>query len=248
MKLKIVFVLLTTATTGLPFNSLHAFSEQDDRIEIDWSRMRLRYYGEAKVETGQEWSTGEQSALTEGLGYLTENLPKMGVNRGFSKSSLFTSDVAHKIASSTYISGLDLSPDGSVRVNLESAMGIVFAQASEIEFAAYNAEQEQNKHSKLILELSQQIKPMATYELVNQDGDVLLAPTDIARAAFERRMMGRWHSKKESAKVAAGNPFVMKAEPLEGGRLLVDEDIWEDFKDANPGLIREAKIEIILPQ
>jgi hypothetical protein len=222
-------------------------TESFERIEIDWLKMRIRYHGIADVKDTNTWAESEKAALGEGLNHLVANLPQMAKGREFAKNDFFTSKMAYNIASATYISNLELNADGRVRVDLESAIGIVLAQSGGLEFVRDLAEESQDSHTRLVLELSNEVKPMPVYQLVDSDGDILFSVGDVAKKEFERRMMGRWFSGQERAKALTGKPFILKAEPIGKGQFQVDEDRWEQFKDANVGLIQRAKIALILP-
>lgn len=222
--------------------------ETSDRLEIDWARMRVRFNGTIDGEKLESWSEGEKAALEEGLAYLVTQLPKLDKAEDEQR---FTKELALKMASSTYITETKVDAKGQVTVSLESLLPRAFIGR----FAGQPDQEDlddapESKYTAIVLKLNKKIAPRPFYTLVDQDGDVVFEAKQVAKPAFERFGMGRWYSStsgKAYQYFTGAKPYVINAKWNGNGKIVVDEDQWDELERNGEKLIKSAKVALVLP-
>lgn len=223
--------------------------ETSDRLELDWTRMRVGFYGVSSGNDFGNWADGEKAALEEGLAYLVSKLPTL--DEAAEGEPRFSKELALKMASSTYISETKVDAQGQVTVVLESLLPRAFIGR----FAGQPDEEDledtpESKYTSIVVKLDQKISPRPFYTLVDQDGDVVFEAKQVAKPAFERFGMGRWYSSasgKAFQSFAGSKPYILTAKWSGNGRIAVDEEQWEELERNGEKLIKSAKIALILP-
>lgn len=247
--------LVTTVLVLAIFAEQHGFAvikEVEDRIEMDWSTLRIRYYGQAPgtALAGESYQMAVDRALQEGLSYLVKTFPEVQAGRQGRNSDDADREIAHRIASTTYIAHTVYFANGGVRVDLESSLARALA-STDITFQKDKAEQLPSENTALLIRLDQAIKPKPHYEIVAESsGKVLFQVADIAKEEYEKNLMGRWfvgERGREFRSYAGDKPLVIEARVKGDGRLEVKPELWEEVRQNNPGLLETAKIALILP-
>lgn len=229
------------------------FVEQFDRFEINWSNLRLRYYGEASglsSEAGRKsYRDLERGAWQEGLSYAARSLPALYKDR-IAANEAEAIAAAERLTRSTYSYNTIYFADGSVRVLLENVLprtidlkGIGFRQQSEpsIDHLA---------HTGVVFRIRGMSNPLATYKIVDQDHAVLFEPSDVAEEAFRRNLMGRWFSVNASGTAlregVGSQPIEMNATYLGDGRIEVSAADWREKVVGYEDLLKASRIALII--
>ena len=95
--------------------------EAYDRFEMNWSNMRLRYFGES-ASSGKNLDLAEKEATDQGLLYALANIPKIRGEKGVSLEN--AGDIAHAVSKQSFIFNTVYFSNGKVRVELESSLAL----------------------------------------------------------------------------------------------------------------------------
>jgi len=244
-----IWLLMTFLGEGVCFAVV---KYTQDRIEINWSQMRVRYHGQASGSslTGENYQTTAERALQEGLSYLVQTFPATIAKLDGSSSADEVRQIAHRIASSSYIAQTTYFASGAVRVDLESNLARALA-GGEGSFRKEKAEELATTHTAIVIQLNQVISPTASYEVVDEaSGEVLFEKADVAREEYEKNLMGRWfvdNRAREFRAYTGGQPVTITAKVSGSGKLSVSQQEWNEIVQLNPGLLESAKVAIVTP-
>lgn len=245
-------LLLFGGFFALPVNySYGVVMDRIERVEMDWSKMRIRYYGKFSAVSlaGSSYEEASDRALQEGLLYLVKHLPDIRAQRLGQNRTDQDVEMAHRVASSTFISNTTYFANGGVRVDLESNLARAMADTGE-DFSLDKAEGLPAKHSAVVIKLNQAVAPRPVYQVVDQaTGQRLFHVGDIAREDFERNLMGRWFDSdkgRDFRSYVGAEPTVIAAEWGTEGQIRVNKTAWQQIQQENPGLLASAQIAIVL--
>jgi len=233
-----------------------AVIESSDRLEINWTTLRLRYYGEATISSSSDdLKAAEKRAWREGLSYANDAVRNMNIaaNEPFAstpeKLAEDARQAAHQVSIGTSSYSTTYFADGTVRVYLESPLGKAL-ESSAIHFRQKEApEQTMTQFTGIVLSADHVVKPRAAYQVIDEEGKILFDAKDMAQASFNKRLMGRWIRRPtamELADAVGKNPLQIPVS-MKDGKFLVQRDIWEKAIEGHRSLLVSGIIAIALP-
>ncbi len=228
--------------------------ESNARLEINWSTLRMRYYGEA-VSGSEDLKSAEKKAWRDGLNYANDVVRNLNIaaNEPFSSNPEKLAEDAkiasHQVSVGTSSFSTTYFADGTVRVYLESPLPKAL-ESSLIHFRQKEApEPTMTEHTGIVLAPDQAVKPRPNYQITDEDGKILFDVRDMAQASYNRRLMGRWYRKPNSSELtdAVGkNPLNIPVRVTDG-KFLVQREIWEKAIEGHKSLLVSGIIAIALP-
>lgn len=249
MKMLIELNLMMSALLGIAFaNQAQSMpvTEVIDRVELNWSTMRIRFYGEAAPTSGQvDYDQAEKVATEEGLLYALQALPKIRSEKGL--GSPVDNRIAAELTRQTYITNTTYFPDGRVQVDLEGNLPKAL-EPTDASFGLDEPQSEPSQATVIVLNLTQNAQPSLSPEIITDSGETLYSMRQIAQSAFRKNMTGRWYYQKsfELKSYSGANPVVLDAVP-QGTRFVVDRAQWQKIASEHPRVIEEARIVFALP-
>lgn len=211
-----------------------------DRVEIDYSAQKLRFYGEATVkpEEGPDaMKAAEKRARLEGLDYLAKSGEKA---LPFKPAEL-------RASTASYVT--NYYADGTVRVYLETSLADVaprdmaFAQKEKVDATAAG-------NSGVVFVVDKKAKPAALYQIVDEAGTVLFEAKDMAEAAFHQGLMGRWlqrPSEHDLSAAVGAKPAHLALVTVSPGKFLASRAAWDEvMKDSRPLLVN-GQVALLVP-
>jgi hypothetical protein len=237
-----------------PLAAAQPVIEKSDRLEVNWSTLRVRFFGEAK-EGSDGLKGAEKKAWHDGIAYGSEAVRNLNIQtfEGLSPNPEKLSDdakgAARQIAQSTFSYSTTYFGDGTVRVILESMLPKAL-ETSAIHFRQKEAaEAPMTQYTGLILHADQALKPKAMYQVVDESGAVLFDVKDMAQEAFRKNLMGRWFKrpgKSELADVVGKSPLTVDAQ-VKDGRFVVARGDWDKAIEGHRSLLVNGTVAIALP-
>jgi hypothetical protein len=242
-----IFWLIVLAAVCAPARAV--VTHKAERIELDWSKMRIRFYGQVSATGNKSLQAMTDRALKEGLLYFVNEFPKIRAQRLGRSPTEADAAIAHRVASATFIANTTLFANGEIRVDLESSLARAMAHADG-NFRRESVSDLPRKNSAIVLELDQAIAPMPTYTVVaTASEETLFESRDVAKEAFAKNLMGRWFNSAGSRSYQSFvglNPVRLRGK-VQGQQIAVDKNQWRQIKRDNPGLLEEAQIAVLLP-
>jgi hypothetical protein len=236
-------------------------TETQGRVEINWSNLRLRFYGESATAPGDgagedAQHSPEKRAWVDGLAQVGDVVRDLHtqVNGEFqsNKDQLAqdASAAARQASSAVTSYNTTYYGNGSVRVHLETALPRALASSS-IRFRQKEAAAPQmTQYTGVVLELDKSIKPRATYQIVDEKGEVLFDVHDMSEGGYRKNLMGRWFRKPQPAELgdAVGkHPLKVDARANDDGRLVVARADWDSATDGHRALLVNGLVALALP-
>jgi hypothetical protein len=218
---------------------------KDERVEVDWSRQRIRFYGEAISKPDQPFKEAEQAAWQDGLSYLSESIPKLQ-GAAWTLNRADHSAIVSQISRGLYSYDTQYFSDGRVRVYLESRLSNAFPEATN-ETVPDNKELGAT-HSAIVLKVDSRFDPLPIISVVSETGEVLYSIRDVSREAFAAGLMGRWFKADQGAdyrNFIGQNPVVLNSQARAPGVFVVPEAEWSQVAQSNPLLLNQARIAIV---
>ncbi|MBQ48440.1 MAG: hypothetical protein CMP10_13565 [Zetaproteobacteria bacterium] len=221
----------------------------DGRVEVNWSSMKIKYYGESQVEADAvSYQEAEKRAWQNGLDYINEVMPEIRSSFGISLSSDPEAVAAQNtlVSRSSYSVDTRYFNDGKIRVYLESSLGR--ALQSPILKLSAKPEKFEAKNSGLIIKLDGGVVS-ETYKIINQNNDILFSTEDVSKQAFLRNMMGRWFVKDKGrafSRSVGPDPVAVGGVLVKKGLIRVDDSEWKSSLEGNQGLLHGAKVALVL--
>ncbi|MGE0171835.1 MAG: hypothetical protein AB7T49_03585 [Oligoflexales bacterium] len=234
-KKTVMLVVVFLASQNLVAKTL---VQKNDRIEIDWSNQRVRYFGQASSENFRE---AELAAWQEGATYLNTALPKR------EEKDLLSDVPPKRIAQSSYSYDTTYFGDGTVKVYLESKMASLFHQ-DIAQLRPMTEADSKAKNSALIVRVGTKATPSALFKIVSGTGQTLYSVENVTKDGFQKNLMGRWFEAtggKSYTDFAGENPVQVDATVSEPGVFVVSESMWNEAMTENPGLLAQAKVAIL---
>ncbi|MFW7378167.1 MAG: hypothetical protein ACOH5I_05130 [Oligoflexus sp.] len=221
-------------------------------VDVNWSMMRVRFHGEAggSALSGENYQTTTERALQDGLSRLVRSFPEAFAQSLGREVTGADREIAHRIASSTYIAHAEYFANGDVKVDLESNLARALAAGSE-KFRKAQVENLPMINTALVIQLDQASHPLLAYEIVDAaTGEVLFQKADVAQEEYEKNLMGRWFigsRSREYRTYVGSQPVTIEARLIDGGKLQVARQQWDTATQSNPGLLELAKLAIVTP-
>lgn len=217
-----------------------AVVEKAERVEVDYSAQKIRFYGESAVkpEDGADAiKAAERRARLEGLDYLATKGDKV----------LPFKAAAVRANNNSYVT--NYYADGTVRVYLESSMAglaakdLTFTQKDKVDTSASST-------SGVIFTVDKKAKPAAVYQIVDESGAILFEAKDVAEAAFQQGLMGRWLQRpgdKDLAAVVGAKPARLSLVSIGPGKFQANRAAWDEtMKESRPHLVN-GEVALVVP-
>lgn len=221
--------------------------EKVDRLEVNWSALKVRYYGEAtpaEMASEPDLKNAERKARSEGQSYAAQALKELGAPDLADQAAKAAQEASGAATSynTTYFG------DGSVRVYLEGSLPQ--ARGSVVPFQGKTDGAAATTYTGIVLKLDKAAKPRASYQVVDENGGVLFAAADMSESAYRKNLMGRWFrrpSTSELTSAVGANPLVVEAAVQADGRFVVSKASWQQAAEANKPLLVNGQIALTLP-
>ena len=233
--------------------------ETIDRLEINWATQKIRFYGQGSVraiEGSEGYKGAEKRAWQEGLTYAAGAVKDLyvkahkGADSDTSRIEEQAKEAAHGVVTSTSSVKTIYANDGEVRVYLENTVTRALAPKG-LRFRQKEANQgTMSERTGLVLQLDKQMKPRVTYQVVDENSDVLFGPQDLAEEAFRKTLMGRWYRRPTPAElhdVVGKNPIMLSAAVLSNGRIRVSREAWDKALDGHKSMLINGVIALAQP-
>lgn len=236
----VISVMLGTALQAQPV------SETIDRVELNWSAMRIRFYGEATSNpNGMNFDLAEKAATEEGLLYALQSIPRVRGEKGLGGAA--DPQIAAELTRQTYVINTTYFADGRVRVDLEGNLPKAL-EGSASSFEKDEPQAAPSSASSIVLNISDLNKPLLSPEIVSSSGEVLFSSKNVARSAYRKNMSGRWYYQKsiELKNYVGAEPIALEAR-TQGDKLVIDADQWQKVATDHPRLIEEGRLAFALP-
>jgi hypothetical protein len=232
--------------------------EHLDRMEINWSTQKIRFYGESGVsENALKGVDGaEKRAWADGLTYIENSIHDLsvadfeGLSSNTEKVTAEARIAAKNVTKSVYSLNTIFFGNGAVRVYLESSLPKALA-TSMIRFRQKEAASAQLLlKTGLVLKLNGRAQPKPRYRVVDEVGLPLFEAGDMAEDAFGRNLMGRWFeapADAESAEFVGKSPITIEASLNQDGSIVVPREVWTANLDGHQSLLVNGLIAIVVP-
>jgi len=230
--------------------------EVDDRLEVNWSMLRVRFFGEALVGSGEDgFKVGEKQAWREGAAFATEAVRSLNMtlheisSRNSPEALEDAAKASKQVASSLRSYNTTYFADGTVRVHLESSLAKALT-TSGFHFRQREAAQSvPAEYTGIVLRSAASTKPGAVYSIVDEHGDLLFDVHAMAQESYKKNLMGRWfrHPTKEELAAAVGaSPLSIGVVPKDG-RFVAKRQEWDEALLGHKSLLINGTIAIALP-
>lgn len=245
-----LFLSLVSLMSSL--SSAKPYKETVDRMTVDWSNMKIRFYGFAQKTTEKDLGEVAGQALSEGLLNIKSSVEGYHNNKlGKKEASPSGQEAGKLIARTTYAYHTEYFSDASVRVHMENALPRAFP-ADNYTFAnPLNLEAAEGTFTGLVLRLDGKTEPRPVYQVVNEIGQVLFDITSVVKEAYEKNLMGKWYvnpTRGELASAVGAKPVSLEAKVIESGKYLVQGSAWHEALKSSQSLLSHSKIAVIVPE
>ena len=212
-------------------------------FEINWSAQKIRFDG-----VGDEGAFNESNRMAwkQGMSFLLRELGEVR-ERYSDLSESSAKEAAHKVAASTYRVKTSFHANGSVRVTMESQLGMALS-APHLDFLSTEEELADSNHTSLVLELDQSRMPSPVFR-VFAGGQLVYDPSRVHQVSYDRRLMGKWviNSIAGHGRIVGDNPLIIKAKVV-GDRIETSADSWAVVSQSAKKLLAEAKVVVVMPE
>lgn len=226
--------------------------ETSDRLEINWSTLKLRFFGQASSIEADGWKAAEKKAWQDGIAYVQAAVHELNTD-GTSTSQQDEQELrelSKQLAKTTLSVSTTYFADGSLRVLLENQLPRAFL-SQNIRFRQKEIPTlGMQEHTGVLLRLDKSIKPSARYKIVDGQGQVLFDVHDMAESAFRKHLMGRWLKRPTSAEVTdmlGKSPIIFDAQVLARGLFKIDRALWDERMDGHNSLLVTGTVGLALP-
>lgn len=219
--------------------------EQIDRFELNWSTMRIRFFGEATVDfTAKGFEGAEKAATEDGLRYALASLDKVREQKGLTSAV----PMAKELTKQAFVAHTVYFTDGRIRVELESSL----PKALDFPMEAFVREEpaaSPSEATSILVQVNGAKQALFPFDIRCTDGELMYSPRDVAKTAFKKQMVGRWfyRNSPELKSFQGANPVTIDAVAEGGKTLIVTKESWNKLKAEHPRLLEEAKIAYIIP-
>jgi hypothetical protein len=230
--------------------------EKSERMEINWSTMRLRFYGEAKAGGGSDLRAVEKQAWTDGLAYVNDAVRDLNIaandnaNANPERLTAEAKKAATQVSTSTSSYNTTYYGDGTVRVFLENGLPKAFV-TSGIRFRQKESPAASMiQYTGVVIKAAKAIRPRPTYQVVDEAGGILFDVSDMAEEAFHRNLMGRWFKNPAESEVVGAvgsNPIYLEADVGSDGRLIINKATWDEKTAGHRALLVSGSIALAVP-
>ena len=232
--------------------------ETSDRLEVNWSTLRIRFFGEARIGmdlSGDGFKGVEKAAWRDGVSYAYDavRVLNISINAASNANQEQLADdagqAARQFAQSIYSINTTYFGDGTVRVHLESSLPKVISPLG-IHFRQKEApEPGLTQYTGVVLHLDKAMKPRIAFQVVDEAGASLFELRDMAQEAFRRTLMGRWYRAPTAAELSESvgpSPIHLRV-AVQEGRLVVERSQWDQALEGHKSLLVNGAIALALP-
>lgn len=237
-----------SAICWLPQLNAKPIVEQIDKLDLDWSALKVRSTGVAKpLSEGESTAEVEKRAIEAGLLSLQNSVAGYH-NKFMTAASGQTASAS--VGRSSYCYNTEYYSDGSVKIYLENSLAKALLDPA-IKFKAVTAPAiAGTQYSGVVLKLKSAMKPRAIYDLVGEGGEVLFSAGDVAQDAFAKNMMGAWFanpSPSEISSLVGSQPLVIPVDTAENSNSIVVPVAAQSLLEANRALLENARVVVSVP-
>ncbi len=217
--------------------------ESFDRFEMNWSSMRLRYFGESAPNKSLE--AAEKEATDQGLLYALANVPKVRGEKGVSDEN--AEAIAKTVSKQSFVYNTIFFSNGKVRVELEASLALALDPGRR-PYQPHAAEGEEGAGSSVIVDVKGLKSPLLLGEIRDNAGDVVYSSEDVSPDVYRKQLIGRWfYNGSSELKSFAGNEPVHVDATYQDGKLVVDKEAWDAVRKSKSKLLGEGKVAFVLP-
>lgn len=232
--------------------------EHLDRMEINWSTQKIRFYGESgpKENLLKGVDGAEKRAWADGLAAIAGSVHDYGVSvfedlsTNTEKVSGDAREASINVTKSVYSYNTLFFGDGTVRVFLESSL----PKALTTSLIRFRQKESAPAHlmqkTGVVLRLNTSTRARPRYKVLDEAGVPLFEAGDMAEDGFNKNLMGRWFESpadSESAEFIGKNPIVVDASVDTKGNFVIPRATWESGIEGHKALLVNGLIAIILP-
>jgi hypothetical protein len=219
--------------------------ESLDRFELNWSTMRIRFYGEAMAEfSGKGFAGAEKAAVEDGVLYALTSIANVRSGKGLAPGY---KNLANDLTKHAYVYNMTYFGDGKVRADLEGNL----VRALDLGIQNFHSEEPQSEPSEgtsILINVNGLKGPRMLSSIYSEEGELLHDGSYVSKSAFRKNGLGRWFFRNSSeVKTFSGTNPISLDGTFAGGRLVVKKEAWEEVKKNHPRLIEESKVAYILP-
>ncbi len=219
--------------------------ESFDRFEMNWSNMRLRYFGESAANKNLD--VAEKEATDQGLLYALANVPKIRSEKGASLDNAET--IAHAVSKQSYVFNTVYFSNGKVRVELESSLALALDPGRKPFVSRPDeADTVATASSGVVIEVKGLKAPQLVSEIQDSAGELVYSSQDVSPDAYKKQLIGRWFYKNSSELkgFSGAQPLRLEAE-YKDGKLIVDKEAWNQAHQSTSKLLGEGRVAFVLP-
>jgi hypothetical protein len=241
----------------------HGFSapiiEKNERVEINWTKLRLGFYGFAKpgpLQSREDLKLMEKKAWKDGISYISKKSREIYLSTfeevDFTVKQLaeYSQDVSQGIAQSTMSTNTVYYPGGGVQVVLESGLTNLFSSRG-LKFAQRESGILGSTHySGIYIKLNKRTNPRVFYRIISEEGKLLFDYRSIAQESFSKVLSGRWLSAPQEHEIEdliGTQPIVLEASVVKDGLFQVMRMDWENALLGHKGLLSSGNILFGMP-
>jgi hypothetical protein len=218
--------------------------ESFDRFEMNWSTMRMRYFGESAP--GKNLDIAEKEATDQGLLYALANVPKVRGEKGVSVEN--AENIAHAVSKQSYVFNTIYFSNGKVRVEMESSLALALDPGRKPYVSPSEAEGDGASGSGVVIEVKGVKTPLVVGEIHDSSGDLVYSSQDVSPDAYRKQLVGRWfyQNSSELKNFAGAEPLRVEAE-YRDGKFIVDKNAWNEVRKSTPKLLNDGRVAFVLP-
>jgi hypothetical protein len=233
--------------------------EKLDRMEINWSKQRVQFYGQANpsdLAMGEDYKSLEKRAWKDGLSYIAKKARDLHIAAfeplEFSPKSLAASAdaAAQQVTQSTMSINTIFYGNGGVQVVLENSLVKIFDSAN-LRFSQKEANVSgSTQYSGFVISLDQSTPARAFYQIIDEDSKILFDYRFIAEDAYKKNLMGRWYKNPTPSEVlesAGVQPVTIAAQVVREGVYRVSRVEWDQMVYGHKGLLAAGMLMIAVP-
>ena len=230
----------------------------DERVTVNWSAQKLRFYGESKIKPGAEngYKKAEKRAWQDGINYINQIVMDMFItsNEGLVEDMNLleraAKAAANRVSTSTYSYNTAYYEDGTVRVFLENSLPKAIATDLVRFHQKKSIDDTVVYYSGVLIEVegANGLNPASRYTIQSSEGKILFDIKDMAEDAYNARLMARWFrsaSQNEVKQAVGSNPLTVAAKS-DGRNIIIDQQVWNKEVAGHVSLLRKAKVAISL--
>lgn len=260
----IIFFKFLTILASSPIEA-KSIIRQKDGIELDWSRLKIRFNSKSLSDPSQPKETQtfeaqQQQAITAALlkaqEYVktahSEELKKIGIPE--SQIELSATKASQIVGATSYVFHTQIYKNQGVEVFLENSLAKTFAyfehgpagfNSSSAVGAGSNQLGAESNFSGVILRTKELVEPRAHYEIVDETGKLLFSQKDVKKDSYFQNLMGKWlesPTRMELSSIVGVKPVSIEFKEDNKKRFVVQGKVWNQIFNTTKDLFTQAKI------